>query len=247
MRAVHAGRQGMGAACVIVDKHSRSIARTEAQATIDAASDAFGRGSIDDAEWQRRVTDALARAYLRESDPRWQSGFDGDAALWREARELILQAVPCDGSLLDVGCANGHLLECLGHWASERGRRLSLYGLELQPGLAAAARDRLPAMADHIFVGNVSDWQPPRRFTYVRTGLEYVPPGHESTLVARLLSAVVEDEGRLIIGPVEEGAVHGVIDAVNAADATEMGIESATDRNGKTRHVVWAAKHASIV
>ena len=102
-------------------------------------------------------------------------------------------------------------------------------------------------MADHIFVGNVSDWQPPRRFTYVRTGLEYVPPGHESTLVARLLSAVVEDEGRLIIGPVEEGAVHGVIDAVNAADATGMGIESATDRNGKTRHVVWAAKHASIV
>ena len=147
----------MGATCVTVDEHSRSIARAETQATIDAASDAFGRGSIDDAEWQRRVTSALARAYLRESDPRWQSGFDGDAALWREARDLILQAVPRDGTLLDVGCANGHLLECLGQWASERGRRLSLFGLELQPGLAAAARDRLPAMADHIFVSSRGD------------------------------------------------------------------------------------------
>jgi hypothetical protein len=235
----------VGAACVTVDEHSRAIARTEAQATIDAASAALGRGSIDDAEWQRRVTDALARAYMRESDPRWQSGFDGDAALWREARELILRAVPRDGSLLDVGCANGHLLECLARWASERGRRLSLYGLELNPGLAAAARDRLPAMSDRIFVGNVSDWQPPRRFTYVRTGLEYVPPGRESALVARLLGDVVEDEGRLIIGPVAEPELQQVIDTVHTAGATDTGVESATDRNGKTRHVVWAGNRAT--
>jgi SAM-dependent methyltransferase len=229
---------------MIDDALSRSASKTEAQAAIDAASDALAHGAISDADWQRRVTDALAQAYLRESDPRWQSGFDGDAALWQEARALILQAVPNDGSLLDVGCANGHLLECLAVWARERGRTLSLYGLELNPELANAARVRLPALADRIFTGNVSDWAPPHRFTYVRTGLEYVPAGREPQLVTRLLQDAVEDDGRLIIGPVGEDALQATVDAVKAAGVTEVGVEHATDRDGKTRCVVWA-KHAA--
>jgi trans-aconitate methyltransferase len=225
----------------MTDGHrSRAAVKADAQSSIDAASDALSRGTIDDAEWQRRVTTALARAYLGESDPRWQSGFDGDAMLWREAREVILQAVAGDGTLLDVGCANGHLIECLTEWGEEHSRRLELYGLELDPDLANVARERLPALADRIFTGNVSDWIPPHGFTYVRTGLEYVPPGRESSLVARLLSDVVEPGGRLIIGPVAESTLHQTLDAVNAAGAADTGIERATDRNGKTRCVVWA-------
>jgi SAM-dependent methyltransferase len=219
---------------------SRAAVKADAQSSIDAASDALSRGTIDDAEWQRRVTTALARAYLGESDPRWQSGFDGDPLLWREAREVILQAVPVDGTFLDVGCANGHLIECLAEWGEDRGRRLELFGLELDPDLASVARERLPALADRIFTGSVSDWIPPHGFTYVRTGLEYVPPGRESALVARLLSDVVEPGGRLIIGPVSESTLHQTLDAVNAAGTVDTGVERATDRNGKTRCVVWA-------
>ena len=219
---------------------SRAAAKADAQFSIDAASDALSRGTIDEAEWQRRVTTALARAYLGESDPRWQSGFDGDPMLWREAREVILQAVRGDGTFLDVGCANGHLIECLAEWGQERGRRLELYGLELDPDLARVARERLPPIADRIFTGSVSEWVPPHGFTYVRTGLEYVPPGRESALVARLLSDVVEPGGRLIIGPVNESTLERTLDAVNAAGAVDMGVERATDRNGKTRCVVWA-------
>lgn len=226
-------------------ERTRSDAKTEAQAAIDAASHALAGGTIDDAEWQHRVTDALARAYLRDGDPRWQSGFDGDPALWREARELILQAVPRDGSLLDVGCANGHLMECLAAWASERGRELSLYGLELNPALANVARDRLPSLADRIFTGNVSDWVPPHAFTYVRTGLEYVPAGREPQLVVRIFGQMIEDDGRVIVGPVSQDAVTATIDALRAAGATEIGVESASDRNGKTRHVIWGAKSSA--
>ena len=218
----------------------RVAAKAKAQGIIDAASEAFASGRIGEAEWQRRVTNALGRAYLGESDPRWQSGFDGDPALWREARELILQAVCGDGAFLDVGCANGHLMECLALWALERGRRLELYGLELNPELATAARERLPSLADRIFTGNVSDWIPPRRFTYVRTGLEYVPAGGESRLVGRLLRDVVEVEGRLIVGPISKEMLEATVEAVAAGGATASGIEQATDRTGKTRYAVWA-------
>src|ERR671933_2213747 len=146
------------------DDEARRRAKAEARAAIDAASLELGRGVIDEAAWQRRVTDALAASYLREEDPRWQSGFDGDPELWRQARELVLDAVSGDGTFLDVGCATGHLMECLAAWALERGRLLSVYGLELSHDLATAARRRLPAWGDRVFEGNAIDWTPPRRF-----------------------------------------------------------------------------------
>ena len=111
-----------------MDANARAAAKAEAQAGIDAASAALARGEIAHQEWQRRVSAALAGSYLRDDDPRWQSGFDGDAALWRQARELVLLAVPSDGSFLDVGCANGHLMESLDGWARERGLHLELHG-----------------------------------------------------------------------------------------------------------------------
>src|SRR5262245_30745899 len=223
----------------------RADLKAIAQSTIDAVSGELAGGKIAEAEWQRRVSAALATAYLREDDPRWQSGFDGDARLWREARELVLDAVTREGSLLDVGCANGHLMESLDEWARERGLVLSIFGLEINVDLAEAARRRLPQHADHIFTGNASDWIPPRRFTYVRTGLEYAPPGREASLIAHLLSEVVDLGGRLIVGPVSEGSLTETVAAFNGAGILDPGVASAADHNGKTRYVLWASPLSS--
>ncbi|MGH7714291.1 MAG: class I SAM-dependent methyltransferase [Gemmatimonadaceae bacterium] len=191
---------------------------------------------INEASWQHRVTAALAAAYLQDDDPRWQSGFDGDSGLWREARELILDVVDRDGSFLDVGCATGHLIECLAAWSRARGRHLLLYGLELNRDLLLAAQRRLPDMADRIFEGNAVDWAPSHGFTFVRTGLEYVPPSRESFLVTRLLRDLVEPGGRLIIGPVSDPdpALAAVATAGVEAAATHV----AVDRNGKRRYIL---------
>ena len=56
------------------------------------------------------------------------------------------------------------------------------------------------ASADRIFVGNALTWEPPRRFDFVRTGLEYAPPPRRRDLVAHLLSFC----DRLIIGSFNE-------------------------------------------
>ena len=223
------------------DDRQRAASKAEARAAIDAASRELASGDIVDVEWQRRVSNALASAYLREDDPRWQSGFDGDAKLWREARELVLDAVAAHGSFLDVGCANGHLMECLVTWASERGSEITVHGLEINPDLATAARRRLPAWSDRIHTGNISDWIPPHRFTYIRTGLEYVPPGRgrESLLIARVLRDLVEPGGRLIVGPVPEHDVAKTVAAFTSAGVASPVVASRTDRNGKTRYIVW--------
>jgi len=221
-------------------RESRAAIKARTHASIDAATEEFKDGAISRAEWQRRVAEALGDAYLGETDPRWQSGFDGDAVLWREARSLVLQAAPTTGTFLDVGCANGYLIESLALWAKERGQTLEFFGLELNPALAAEARRRLPALADHIFVGNVSDWVSPRRFDCVRTGLEYVPPGEEAALLERIASELLEPSGRVLVGPVNDDGVEVTRHVFAAARLRQPGTVSATDHRGKTRHVMWS-------
>ena len=143
---------------------------------------------------------ALEEAYLRNSDPIEQSGFYGDPERWRAEREPILEAVTADGDFLDVGCANGYLLECLVRWGQERGVTLIPYGLDQGARLIALARQRHPRYAANFFVGNAWDWEPPRQFRYVYTLLDQVPPEYLAAYLDRLFTRVVVPQGRLIAG-----------------------------------------------
>jgi SAM-dependent methyltransferase len=137
--------------------------------------------------------------YLNGPDARAQSGFGRDEGDWRRYREVVLAPVVQDGTFLDIGCANGLLMESVVAWAAERGRRLEPFGLEISARLAALARQRLPHWHDRIFVGNALDWQPPCKFDYVRTELVYVPRTLRLNLVSHLFANVVAPRGRLIV------------------------------------------------
>ncbi|HZU99470.1 MAG TPA: class I SAM-dependent methyltransferase [Planctomycetota bacterium] len=136
-------------------------------------------------------------AYLATDDPRAQSGFRGDAARWERARRVIARAIDEDGAFLDVGCANGLLLESLVAWTALDGRRIEPFGLDISERLAALARARVGA--ERIFVGNALTWRPPRRFDFVRTELVYVPEARRAEYLTRLLRDVVAPDGRLIV------------------------------------------------
>lgn len=171
-----------------------------------AANDAaLASGEIDEAEWYARNMAVLVPKYLAAENPRAQSGHSGDEAQWEAARRPMLSAVDQPGDFLDVGCASGYLMESVRRWAAQDGTDLEPYGLDLSPELAELARERLPDWADRIWIGNALYWMHPEghRFTYVRTGLEYVPPGRAPDLIAHLLEQVVGR--RLIIGVYNEG------------------------------------------
>jgi SAM-dependent methyltransferase len=148
--------------------------------------------------WKEGIRRRLEARYLAAADPRGQSGFWGDAAAWRQAREIVAERIDRDGTFLDVGCANGHLMECVVAWCGERGVRVEPYGLEILEPLAELARQRLPAWADRIYVGDAVDWSPPRRFDFVRTHLDVAPVAEWRRAVEHLGSAVVAPGGRLI-------------------------------------------------
>jgi hypothetical protein len=161
-------------------------------AAIDAA---YERGELDDAGWHAANAGVIVPAYLAADTPEGGSGSSRDAAGWERARSLVAEAVEAGQSFLDIGCANGHLMESMARWGG-----VEPYGLEISPELAKLARTRLPRWADRIWVGNALDWEPPRRFEVVRTGLDYVPAPRRQGLVEHLLSYA----DRLVIGVFNE-------------------------------------------
>lgn len=126
-----------------------------------------------------------------------QSGWGSTPERWRLGREVILEAVPHSGSFLDIGCANGLLLECLMLWAAERGVELIPYGIDVSSELVKLAQLRLPSFTQNFVAANCLYWQPEQQFTYVHTLLEYVPSELQPEYLGRLLKQVVDD--RLIV------------------------------------------------
>jgi hypothetical protein len=142
----------------------------------------------------------LEVSYLRETDPVRQSGFGGGQERWRTERELVLDAVSDDGDFLDIGCANGYLLECLVTWGQERHVRLRPYGVDCGAQLIALAKKRLPQYASHFWVANAWEWIPPRTFRYVYSLYDCVPQGLLPAYIRLLVTRRVEQGGTLIMG-----------------------------------------------
>jgi hypothetical protein len=200
-------------------------------AAIDAALE---RGEIDEEGWHRAMAELVVPAYLAAETAWGQSGKSGDEALWEEARSHIADAIDRDGAFLDVGCASGFLMECIVRWSPHR---VEPYGLEIAPELAALARSRLPQWSDRIFVGNALAWDPPRRFEFVRTGLDYVPPARRPDLVAHLLGFC----DRLVIGSfneeIEERALEKAVESWGYPIAGRSEVEHRDPRI--MRRVFW--------
>jgi SAM-dependent methyltransferase len=144
--------------------------------------------------------EATAAAYLTHSDPIRQSGFGGGALRWRAEREPILDAVERSGTLIDIGCANGYLLECLEGWATARGLRIDPFGLDISPALVERARARFPGREDHFHVGNAWTWEPARRFDFVYSLYDCVPEAYLEDYIRGLLARVAAPGGRVILG-----------------------------------------------
>jgi SAM-dependent methyltransferase len=139
------------------------------------------------------------RKYLAGTTPCQQSGFGRDERDWERFRRPVVAPIDRDGTFLDVGCANGLLMESVVRWAAERGHSIEPYGLEISGKLADLARRRLPAWRDRIFMGNALFWEPPSMFDFVRTEMVYVPYHRRREYLKRLLERVVTPGGRLIV------------------------------------------------
>lgn len=151
------------------------------------------------AAWFFNLKSTLENAYLRHSEPWRQSGFSGPEERWVWLRKPIADCIEKSGTFLDIGCANGYLLECVIKWTAERGLSTVPYGLDLSKQLIELAKKRLPGYRDNLYVGNGWDWINPLKFAYVRTELCYVPDDLRRQYIEHILKQYLEDTGELLI------------------------------------------------
>jgi len=188
------------------------------------------RATLSDEEFYLAGTRLLEPAYLAADTPQGGSGFGGDADDWRAGRSIVAEVFEADGMFLDVGCANGHLMESVVGWAAERDIHVEPYGVDLAGGLVDEARRRLPQWADRIWQGNALTWTPPGglRFDVVHTLLDCVPGHAIRGMVQHLLDTTVAPGGKLLASCYVD-AVHTHLHA--AALLREQGFEV----DGETR------------
>jgi SAM-dependent methyltransferase len=163
--------------------------------------------SQDDlAGWFYEMRRILETGYLK-ADTSWgRSGKSGSLEEWSRLRKPVFDCVDRFGTFLDIGCANGFLLECILEWASEKEIRVKPFGLDLSVELVKLARLRLREFSRNIFIGNAWYWEPPMRFDFVRTETCYVPFNIEAEFIARLLHLFVNDDGKLLVAQYRSGA-----------------------------------------
>lgn len=156
----------------------------------------------EDLKYHERVLRLLEDSYV-EADERGDvcggSGSSGDLAYWAKRRRIIAQAFDRDGAWLDVGCANGLLMDTLRQWTAEKGLAIEPYGLELSARIAERARLRFPQWADRIWTGNVMTFAPPIQFEYVTALTDCVPPERCSAMLQRIAALYLKPGGRAIL------------------------------------------------
>jgi SAM-dependent methyltransferase len=167
--------------------------------------------TLDDQTYYADNLRTLERAYLLGTTPQQGSGFGGDDSAWRQARYHITEGITAAGTFLDVGCANGLLMESVVTWCADRGLGVEPYGVDLAPGLVDLARRRLPLWADRIWTGNAIDWIPPdgRRFDYVHVLLDCVLVGRRGDLIRHHIDWTVRPGGRLLVSDYGAHPEHG--------------------------------------
>lgn len=143
----------------------------------------------------RRILDP---AYLNADTPQGGSGYSGTIDDWTARRRHVADAITRDSTFLDVGCANGFLMECVVGWCAERNITVEPYGVDISPPLAQRARERLPEWADRIWVGDALTWSPPLTFDVVHALLDSVMDADRRRLIDNLLTFVTPG-GRLLL------------------------------------------------
>ncbi|MDQ0114042.1 class I SAM-dependent methyltransferase [Paenibacillus harenae] len=166
----------------------------------------LAEGKITEEDWFEINNKYFTEHYLASDNPRSQSGHGGNEQGYFHSHQMLIDVIHKSGTFIDVGCANGYLLESLHRWITNLGYyKLVCYGLDISQGLIELAKKRLPEWSNHFYTGNAVNWAPKEKFDFVCVKeLDYAVPGKQQLFLKHLFEHFVKPNGRLILGPYSE-------------------------------------------
>jgi SAM-dependent methyltransferase len=209
---------------------------------------ALENGGISKDEWYELNNIYFTNLYLSKDNPRAQSGHGGDEYHYRFSHLPIIECLYKDGTFLDVGCANGHLMEMVHKWAAAIGFDLQVFGVEISERLIELAKNRLPQWHERFFLGNAFFWKPEQKFDYIHVGgLGGVPEDDELRFFEHMIENYLAAGGRLILGPYWQTSEDSRSDSINrllgSGKSPDGYIEKTHySRSNITRKALWFDK-----
>ena len=197
----------------------------------------LANGNISETVFFNLESEASAIAYTYRDQPWAQSGHSGNAFTYRFKKMLVLEAVDKSGTFLDIGSANGYLIECLDNWSKNSCVQVEFFGLEISKELTELSKKRVPRLKDNFFNGNVFTWQPPFKFDFVYTMIiPDLPDYLHEKLIRLLFSDYVKPSGRLILG---EYKTYEIEKMVTAMDYQINGYCEKKMSETRTKKIIW--------
>lgn len=185
-------------------------------------------------KWFEHTGYIFETAYLSNEEPWKQSGMSGPEERWISLRKPVADCINKSGSFLDIGCANGYLLECCIKWTTERGIAIEPYGLDISSKLIELTKKRLPENKNNFYIGNSFYWIPQQKFDYVRTELVYVPAEFEKPYIEYLLNNYLKPDGFLLIANYAEEHPHPETTILPGSHPTKRILERLSELGIKT-------------
>ncbi len=150
-------------------------------------------------KWLDGLKKDIDESYLKYNEPWKQAGFLMSEEAWVACRKPIADCIDKSGTILDISCSNGYLLESIVKWTAEKGHTITPYGIDLSEKLINVAKTRLPKFADNFVAGSAMHWNSPIKYDYVRTELGYALEEVQEQYLQRLFSSYVAPSGKILL------------------------------------------------
>jgi SAM-dependent methyltransferase len=124
---------------------------------------------------------------------------------WGHSRRFIASAIDKDGTILDIGCANGFLLRCFQEWS---GHLLTPYGIDLDESFIDEAKLLFPQHKEHFLQFDIlelpeaSSFILPQSYDFIYWAIwdNWTFQRQIEIRVIRTIQAMVKSGGKLILG-----------------------------------------------
>ena len=144
--------------------------------------------------------------------------YDASYDEWEKGRKFIANQIDKDGSILDIGCANGFLLICLESWS---GKKLEKYGIDTNGDLIIQGKKLFPELEKRLKITGLEsfrwleEFDLPSKYDFIYWNVwdNFIFNEDKLNGLEELINLRLKENGKLILGFYHQDKNHNLEEA----------------------------------